>query len=62
MRTLIVWEPEAAGEVELWHEIARYSIRGAPGSRMSQSGRTEGLDSPVVSGLLLCTFMRHAHS
>ena len=62
VRTLIIWEPEAAGEVELWSEIAGYSIRGAPGSRMSQSGGTEGLDSPAASELLLCTLMRHVHS
>ena len=49
-----IWEPEAAGEVELWNEIAGYSIRGAPGSRMSQSDRTKGLNSPLPSQLLLC--------
>ena len=48
VRALIVWEPEAAGETELWSEIAGYSIREAPGSRMSQSGRTEGLDFPAL--------------
>ena len=48
MRALIVWEPEAAGETELWSEIAGYSVREAPGSRMSQSGRTEGFDFPAL--------------
>ena len=46
VRTLMAWEPEAAGELELWSEIGGYSVRGVPGSRMSQFGRTEGLDSP----------------
>ena len=49
-----IWEPEAAGEVELWSEIWGYSIRGAPGSRMSQFDRTKGLNSPPPSQLPLC--------
>ena len=44
-----IWEPEAAGEMELWNEIGGYSIRGAPGSRMSQFDRTKGLNSPPPS-------------
>lgn len=32
VRALIVWEPEAAGETELWSEIAGYSVREAQGA------------------------------
>ena len=37
----------SCSEMGLWSEIGGYSVREAPGSRMSQSGRTEGLDFPA---------------
>ena len=37
----------SCSETGLWSEIGGHSVREAPGSRMSQSGRTEGLDFPA---------------